>query len=200
MATTAGRRAVIAGTASIRYSNPFFFTSRPTANTSGTSRGTPRRERRSARDATVWLETLDVHTVRHDLDPSGFGAERDGAAREIFAACRDRARPRERGPCRRTRGRHRLGDVDIGSMQADDQRQPRCRQRRRDAARDQPVSIHDRRVIFPRDAAGGPPPLRQGERRDQHTPRRARRRLPASTTHTRRCSTTDAGRICRNES
>ena len=110
---------------------PSCCTSRPAAKT----RSVPSADAqlRAQRRALLRLraEPVRVDAVRHDLDAfAGSAPSADRALRQIVAAGGDGAGAIENQPRRPSRGGERLGDVDVGSVQADDER-PRWRRRAR---------------------------------------------------------------------
>ena len=108
----------------------------------------PSSRRTAARASGVRPEARRVHAVRHRLDAIGARAERDRALAQIVAARRDPAGAREGRPRRAPGQRAALGDEDVRSVQADDERQRRPRERRHEAAGNHPVTVHDRRAIL----------------------------------------------------
>ena len=59
----------------------------------------------------------------------------------------------------------RFGDINIGSVQTDDEWQGGSCERGGDPAGNNPVTVHDGGVMPPCDLAGNPPSLRERERR-----------------------------------
>ena len=134
----------------MRYSKPFLRTSRPAANSSGTRSPTESSRRRSARDAAFGRK-------RSTSTPYGTVSSRERSAPRAMArsarsslhAVTNPARRNARRAAKRA-GASRLGDVDVGAVEADDERKRRRRGGRRHAAGDDPVAVHDRRAMPPR--------------------------------------------------
>ena len=122
------------------------------------ARASPRANKR------VWTEAIRVHPVGHDVDTVRVRAECDGPLPEVLTAGSHGARSREHHACGATRRPERLRDVDIGPVEADDQRQPRRRGCGHDAPRHHPVSVHDRRATRPCHGPRRPPPGRERQR------------------------------------
>ena len=114
----------------------------------------------------VGPEAIRIDAVGHDLDSVGVGAERD-RPRAGGRRCTRSRRRRGRRPSRAARraGQQRLGDVDIRSVEADDERQRRRGGGGDDAPGHDPVSVHDRRAMRSRDRPRRAPAGRERQRR-----------------------------------
>ncbi len=113
----------------------------------------------------IRMKPRGVHTVWHGLDSIGAGPQCECAPGEIVAARSHKTRVRERASCGNPGGSEPFRDEHIRAVQADDERQPRGRDRGRDPARNDPVSVHDRRAMPSGDLARRAPACRQRQRR-----------------------------------
>ncbi len=180
-------------TASMRNSNPFLRTNRPTPTTTRASAGTPHRSRSRAPRGRIGLEARRVDAIGHGRRAIAGRAQCQCPGAKVIAAGGDEAGAAEGPPRRAADGRMTLGDEDVRAVQADDER-PAARGRGGDhPARHHPVSVHDRRVDAPRQRRrrrATPPPPPAASRR-QPPPAAARR--PRARPHSRRRSAIAAG-------
>ena len=128
--------------ASTRYLNPFLRTRRPAATQRGMPSPTPQIIPPRRPDGGIGMKACDVYTIRNGFNPLAIGAENHRAPRQIVAAGGDEAGATERATGRDLRRPEPLGDEHVGPVKADDERQRRCRDGRRDSAGDDPVAVH----------------------------------------------------------
>ena len=130
-----------------------------------TPSGTPRAAANLGALSRLRPEPPGVDPVGHDLDAAGSAPSAIARRAEVGAARRDRAGPFEHHPRRAPRRRERLGDVDVGAVQADDLRPQRRRGQRGEAAGNHPVAVHHSRTISAGHSPRGEPAGGQGQRR-----------------------------------
>jgi hypothetical protein len=111
------------------------------------------------------MEPFDIDAVRYRFDPHWVRTEANRASSEIVTAGGDKARALERMARGKSRRRQALSDEDVGSVQADDERQRRPCHRCRDSSGNDPMSVHDRRALHESYAPGRTPSREKRERR-----------------------------------